>query len=313
MRRLHSLNGLRAFEAAGRHCSFSAAARELHVTQTAVSRMVRLLEDRLGVALFRRRANGLELTTQGQALASGLTKAFDAIASLTAEVATMSHGPVLTVGVPPTLAVNWLIPRLTQFYRLHPEIEVRMATGGMTRPVRDDWTCTIRRDVGALSGYVADDLFPSALVPVCSPSLAGGLHTPADLRKMTLILVSHLPNDWPLWFEAAGLAKPIRSAAEVSFDSNAMAMQAAHDGVGVAIAQPLYITDALASGRLVAPFPIVAMKPETWALQYRSSYDGDPALIAFREWLLSEANKQRDIESKLIGPKRNMAVRKRHK
>jgi LysR family transcriptional regulator, regulator of gene expression of beta-lactamase len=148
-RRLPSLNGLRAFEAAGRQGSFTAAAQELNVTQGAVSRLVRLLEGRLGFALFRRHANALELTAQGQAYLSGLTDSFDSIARLTEQVAAMRAGPVVTVGVGPTLAVNWLIPRLTDFYRSHPNVEVRMATGGATRPVRDDWTCTIRRDTGA--------------------------------------------------------------------------------------------------------------------------------------------------------------------
>src|SRR6202047_1436101 len=110
-RRLPSLNGLRAFEAAGRHGSFTAAAQELNVTQAAVSRMVRLLEVRLGFPLFRRHANALELTVQGQAFLSGLTDSFDSIARLAEQVAAMRSGPVLTVGVGPTLAMNWQIGR----------------------------------------------------------------------------------------------------------------------------------------------------------------------------------------------------------
>lgn len=300
VRRLPSLNGLRAFEAAGRHGSFTVAANELNVTQTAVSRMVRLLEQRLGFSLFRRHANALELTAQGQAFLAGLTDSFDSIARLAEQVATMRSGPVLTVGVGPTLAMNWLIPRLASFYKNHPEIEVRMATGGATRPVRDDWTCTIRRDTGAWPGYTAEELFPSTLVPVCTPALAAGLRKPSDLRKATLIVVPHLSADWPRWFEAAGLRTPFRPAAEVVFDNNAMAMQAVLAGVGVAAAQPLYITDALVTGRLVAPFPIVATKREIWYLEYRSSRAQEPALLAFRAWLHDEAKRQRQIEADLI-------------
>src|SRR6516164_5749309 len=184
-RKLPSLNGLRAFEAAGRLGSFQAAAKELNVTQTAVSHMVRILERRLGYELFRRKPNRLELTTQGQAFLSGLTDAFESIARLAEQVAAMHAGPVLTVGVAPTLAVNWLIPRLPSFYREHPNVEVRMATGGATRPVRDDWTCTIRRDTGAWPGYIAEALFPSALLPVCTPALASGLRRPSDLLSAT--------------------------------------------------------------------------------------------------------------------------------
>ena len=298
-RRLPSLNGLRAFEAAGRHRSFTVAAQELNVSQAAVSRMVRLLEQRLGFALFRRHANALELTAQGQAFLSGLTDSFDSIARLTDQVAAMRAGPVLTVGVGPTLAVNWLIPRLTGFYRSHPDVEVRMATGGATRPVRDDWTCTIRRDTGAWPGYIAEQLFPSTVVPVCTPTLAARLRQPSDLQNATLIFVPHLSNDWPCWFEAAGLRTPIRPAAEVFFDNNAMAMQAVLDGVGVAAAQPLYVTDALKAGRLVAPFPIVATKRESWYLEYRSVREEDAALLAFRDWLHGEAERQRQIEAEL--------------
>ncbi len=117
-----------------RHGSFTAAAKELNVTQTAVSRLVRLLEDRFGFPLFRRHASSLELTDQGQTLLAGLTEAFDSIARVAESVAAMRAGPVLTIGVGPTLAVSWLIPRLASFYRGHPDIEVRMATGGATRP-----------------------------------------------------------------------------------------------------------------------------------------------------------------------------------
>jgi len=298
-RRLPSLNGLRAFEAAGRHGSFTAAAQELNVTQSAVSRMVRLLEERLGFALFRRHANALESTVQGQALLSGLTDSFDSIARLTDQVAAMRAGPVLTVGVGPTLAVNWLIPRLTSFYRSHPDVEVRMATGGATRPVRDDWTCTVRRDTDAWPGYIAETLFPSALVPVCTPAIASGLRHPSDLRGATLIFVPHLPNEWPCWFEAAGLSLPVRPAGEVLFDNNAMAMQAVLDGVGIAVAQLVYVGDALATGRLVAPFPIVARKRESWFLEYRPIRREDPALLAFRDWLHGEAERQRQVEAEL--------------
>lgn len=300
MRPLPSLNGLRAFESAGRHGSFTGAAKELNVTPTAVSRMVRLLEQRLGFALFRRQANALELTGQGRAFLTGLTNSFDSIARLTEQVAAMRAGPVLTVGVGPTLAVNWLIPRLSGFYRCNPEVEVRMATGGATRPVRDDWTCTIRRDLSAWPGYVAEKLFPSALVPVCAPPLAAGLRHPSDLCSAPLIVVPHLSGDWSCWFEAAGLRNPSQRGSEVLFDNNAMAMQAVLDGVGIAVAQTLYVTGALAAGRVVAPFPIIATKREAWYLEYRPIRSGDPALAAFRVWLHQEVEHQRQIEMKLI-------------
>ena len=110
----------------------------------------------------------------------------------------------------------------------------------------------------------------------------------------------HLSNDWPSWFEAAGLRAPIRPAGGVFFDNNAMAMQAVLDGVGVATAQLLYVTDALKAGRLVAPFPIVATKRESWYLEYRTARETDAALLAFRDWLQGEAERQRQIEADLL-------------
>jgi LysR family transcriptional regulator, regulator of gene expression of beta-lactamase len=291
---------LRAFEAAGRLGSFKAAAQELNVTQTAVSHMVRLLEKRLGYALFQRQPNRLELTAQGKAFLSGLTDAFDSIARLAEQVAAMRAGPVLTVGVGPTLAVNWLIPRLASFYRKHSDVEVRMATGGATQPVRDDWTCTIRRDTGAWPGYTAEKLFSSTLLPVCTPALAARLRRPSDLFDATLLVVSHLSDDWSCWFKAVGMQGPRRPASEVKFESNAMAMQAVLDGVGVAIAQLAYVSDALTAGRLVAPFLVAAHTSEAWFLQYRPVREDDAALLTFRSWLLDEAERQRQVEAQLL-------------
>jgi LysR family glycine cleavage system transcriptional activator/LysR family transcriptional regulator of beta-lactamase len=287
------LNGLRAFEAAARHGSFTVAASELHVTQAAVSQQVRLLEERLGFALFRRHANGLELTDQARAFQPGLTDAFDAIERLTDSVAAMRAGPVLTVGVAPAFALYWLIPRLPGFNRSRPEVEVRMATGGARLPLRDDWTCSVRRGVGDWPGYIAEELFPATLVPVCTPAIAAGLRHPSDLSGTTLIVVSHLRAQWTWWFEAAGLSAPIQPAAEVSFENSPMAIKAVLDGVGVAVAQLPYVSDALTEGRLVAPFPIVRRKYESWYLAYRPIRQEDPALLVFRDWLRSEAELQR--------------------
>jgi LysR family glycine cleavage system transcriptional activator/LysR family transcriptional regulator of beta-lactamase len=290
---LGSLNGLRAFEAAARHLSFAAAAGELNVTQAAVSQQVRHLEQRLGVALFRRHANRLELTEEGRAFQPGLTEAFAAIARLTEQVATRRNRPVLVAGVAPAFALRWLIPRLTRFNRSHPEIEVRVANGGATLPLDDDWTCTVRRGAGIWPDYIAEELFPTTLVPVCLPAIAIGLRQPRDLTNATLIVVSHLRAQWAWWFRAIGLRTPIRPAGEVVFGSSAMAMQAVRDGVGVAIAQLPYVSDALASGELVNPFPITTRKFESWYLAYRAARRSEPALLAFRDWLHGEARLQR--------------------
>jgi LysR family glycine cleavage system transcriptional activator/LysR family transcriptional regulator of beta-lactamase len=168
-----------------------------------------------------------------------------------------------------------------------------MATGGARLPLRDDWTCSVRR--GAADdwpGYLTEELFPATLVPVCTPAIAKGLRTPQDLSNASLIVVAHLRAQWTWWFEAAGLLTPIQPAGEVVFESSAMAIKAVLDGVGVAVAQLPYVSDELESGRLVAPFPIVRQRFESWYLAYRPVRQDDPALIPFRDWIHREARVQ---------------------
>jgi LysR family glycine cleavage system transcriptional activator/LysR family transcriptional regulator of beta-lactamase len=291
MRRLPSLNGLRAFEAAARLGSFVAAGEELNVTQAAVSRLVRLLEDRLGFRLFERMPNGLALTPQGRALQPGLTAAFDAIAGITQQVAAMRSTPVLTLGVGPSFAVRWLIPRLASFYRQHPDIEVRLASGGAFNPFNDDWTCGILLGNGDWPGHQTEPMFSADLFPVCTRSIAHRLKKPSDLARECLLEVQHSLEEWPLWLAAARV-KPRAQAPGPRFDSYAMALQAAVDGVGVAIGLRPYVVDDLASGRLVAPFKLAVPKGQAWYLVYRPFRQDDAALVAFRDWLT--ANVERD-------------------
>lgn len=294
-----SLDRLRAFESAARLGSFASAAVELNVTPAAVSQKVRSLEGNLGFKLFHRRANNLELTDQGRAYQPGLTDAFATIARLTEQVRAMRAGPVLTVGVAPALALHWLIPRLPTFNKLHADTEVRIATGGLMNPLRDDWTCTLRRGTGHWPGYDAIELFPSTLVAVCTPQVAQQLRRLQDLRKATGIIVAHLRGQWDWWSEAVGNKTPARCAREVSFGSSSMAVQAAIDGAGVAVAQIHYVSEALAARRLVAPFGIPKQRYESWYLAFRPVRAQEPALGWFRDWLRDESARQMQLCAKL--------------
>ncbi len=182
MRRLLFLNGIKAFEAAARSGSFAAAGAELNVSPAAISRMVHLLEERLGVALFERKANRLALTSAGRAYQSGLTPIFDALASLTAQVTAPASLRVLTIGVGPTFAMRWLIPRLADFRKEEPAIDVRITAGGVAAPFGDDWSCGIKLGDGDWPGLVAEPLFAADLLPVCTPKFANALKRPADLK-----------------------------------------------------------------------------------------------------------------------------------
>ncbi|MEM7774410.1 MAG: LysR substrate-binding domain-containing protein [Pseudomonadota bacterium] len=287
MRRLPYLNGVKAFEATARHGSFTGAALELHVSAAAVSRMVRLLEERLGVGLFERQPNKLVLTPAGKMYQTGLTPIFDALALLTEQVATQSAARVLTVGVGPTFAVRWLIPRLGAFYKTVPNVDVRITTGGAAAPFADDWSCGIKLGSGDGPGLKADRLFDADLVPVCAPAVAEKLTSPEQLRTHTLLRVAHAPSDWPAWLESAGVADIV--AGGPIFEFYGQALQAASDGLGVALGLAPYIDDDLAAGRLVAPFAQTIPKGEHWYLIYRPIWETEPTFLSFRQWLQDEA------------------------
>ena len=283
MRRLPYLNGIKAFEAAARRGSFAAAAMELNVTPAAVSRMVRLLEDRLGVALFERAANRLALTSHGRAYQVGLSPILDALAQLTDQVQARVPSRVLTIGVGPTFAVRWLIPRLASFRKVAPDVDVRITTGGAAAPFADDWTCGIKLGGGRWPGLVAERLFDADLIPVCTPLQARRLKSPRQLKPAALLRVAHAREDWPKWLAAAGLAGT--TAAGPVFEFYGQALQAASDGVGVALGIRPYIDDDLAAGRLVAPFDLSVPKGSQWYLIYRDSRGEEPAFTAFRSWI----------------------------
>src|SRR3954463_3502634 len=191
MRRLLFLNGMKAFEAAARSGSFAGGGAELNVSAAAISRLVQLLEQRLGGAPFEHKANRLELPAAGRAYQSGLTPIFDALASLTAQVTAPSGARVLTIGVGPTFAMRWFIPRLVDFRKQEPDIEVRITTGGAAAPFGDDWSCGITLGDGNWPGLVAEPLFAGDLLPVCAPRLAVELKRLGDLKGPSLLRVAH--------------------------------------------------------------------------------------------------------------------------
>ena len=284
MRRLPFLNGIRAFEAAARHGRFAGAAGELNVSPAAISRMVHLLEDRLGVALFERTANRLAPTAAGRAYQTGLTPLLDALASLTAQVTSQAGTRTLTIGVGPTFATRWLIPRLADFRKHEPDIEVRFTAGGVAASFADDWTCGITLGDGHWPGLVSERLFAADLQPVCAPRLAARLRQPGDLDGAALLRVAHAGDDWPLWLKAAGVARV--AAKGPQFQYYGQALQAAADGVGVAMGIRPYIDDDIRAGRLVAPFPLTVPKGKEWYLVYREFRKDQRDFAAFRRWLM---------------------------
>lgn len=281
------LNALRAFEASARHLSFTRAASELNVTQTAVAAQVKKLESQLGTPLFRRLPRGLALTDEGEALLPMLTDAFGRIAAMLDRFQGGNYREPLTVGAVGTFAVGWLLPRLAAFERDHPFVDMRLLThNNRVEVAAEGLDYAIRFGDGAWHGIHADPLFEAPLSPVCAPDLASRLSAPADLARQSL-LRSYRADEWGRWFTAAGVADAPLLRGPV-FDSSLALAAAAAQGAGVALL-PVRLFDAdIRSGRLVQPFRLSVGAGRYWLTRLQSKV-ASPAMLAFRSWLLEEA------------------------
>jgi len=296
---LPSLNALLAFEVAARHSSFTRAAAELGVTQTAVSHQVRALENELGASLFRRSPQRISLTPEGQAWASELSVVFARLREANQRL----RGPrgstrdVVSVSIIPSFGSRWLVPRLGRFLLAQREVEVRISASERlvdfgVEPV----DLGIRYGSGRYPGLVTTKLADDAFVVVAAPALvAQRTHwQPSDLARETL-LHDDFPEAWARWFKARGRSVP-SSARQTQLSDSAMLVEAALRGQGVALARWSLAADELMLGRLSLLFPRVA--PLATGLAY---YVVTPrenlrrrAVVAFRDWLLAEAQSLRE-------------------
>jgi len=290
-RKLPPLNAVRAFEAAGRYLSFTGAAQELLVTQSAVSRHVSVLEDWLGAKLFFRRQRGIELTPRGEAYFRSLSTALDQIDQATRRMRDDSGEKVLRLKLPPTFAIRWLVPRLHGFQALHPDIEVRITSSHQAANFeREDVDVFVHSEFGAPPAADYRRLFGEVLLPVCSPALierGPPLERPSDLAGHVLLSSLHRPRDWPLWLAAAGITT-LEAKGAISFDNAALAYQAATDSLGVVMAQRALIEDDLATGRLIAPFERQVSTQGAYYLALHPGRPKPPRVAAFEAWLLAE-------------------------
>ncbi|AND92785.1 LysR family glycine cleavage system transcriptional activator [Bradyrhizobium diazoefficiens] len=290
--RLPSLNGLRAFEAAARHLSFTLAASELNVTQTAISHQIRRLEEELGIRLFIRQNRALALTPEARDYLPGVRAAFNDLRLATDRLLRRDDDKVLTLSTLASLAAKWLLPRLTDFQEQHPGIDVRITTStSLVDFQRDDVDAAIRYGRGQWPGLRADWLMADELFPVCSPSLLRGdkpLQRPEDLRNHPLLHTSNAnSDDWRLWLTAAGLPADIAKQPGITFDMIFMTIQAAIDGIGVAMGRTSYVQDDIAKGRLVVPFKIALPADAGFYLVAPEGRREAPKLAAFRQWIVA--------------------------
>lgn len=291
--RLPSLNGLRAFEAAARHLSFTNAADELNVTQTAISHQIKRLEEELGTRLFIRQNRALALTPQGHDYLPGVRAAFNDLRLATDRLKRRDNDHVLTVSALASMASKWLLPRISTFQAAHPDIDVRITTSTALVDFKNgDVDAAIRYGRGQWPGLRTDWLTADHLFPVCSPTLLTGstpLRKPEDLARYTLLHSSgSYDDDWRQWLTAAGMPADISKQPGLSFDMIFMTLQAAIDGLGVAIGRTTYVEGDLAKGRLVTPFDIRLPIDAGFYLVSPEASADTRKLKAFREWLLAQ-------------------------
>lgn len=285
---LPPLYALQAFLAAARHGSFTSAAQQLHLTQSAVSRQVQLLEEYFGCPLFVRQARGLALTTEGQALLAPVEEALAALAAASEQVR-RSMG-VLTVQLPPTLAVRWFLPRLPQLKQALPNLEVRVSTHWTAVPdfARSDVDVIIAHGPGEWPHVEERLLMREVLTPMCAPALQPLLRSPADLPDVTLLHPSPHMGEWAVWMRGAGVQRAQQQRDQV-FDTLDMSLQAAERGQGVAIADPAMLGEALQEGRLVMPFEARVPSGNSYFLTYPPQRRGQRKIVQFEEWLMAQA------------------------
>jgi len=308
------LNAMRAFEAAARHLSFKLAARELHVTPGAVSHQVKLLEEHVGVPLFRRLTRALELTSDAQAMLPKVREGLDALYVAVQRVRAREKMRPLTVVSPPNFAARWLVPRLSRFADAHPDIELHIAsrqamvdsggTGAMleadTDAPADAPVAMVRFGSGHYPGSRVDEVLSAVYVPVCSPRLLKGdrpLRRPEDLRHHTLLHDDTVVDEgarpsWGDWLQSVGVTD-IDATRGPHFSDAALAVDAAIEGMGVTLAIRSLLTSELEARRLAVPFDIAAPTGYSYYLVTPESASENPEVRSFRSWLLNEAARER--------------------
>ena len=287
---LPPLNALRTFEVAARQLSFTRAAQELCVTQTAISHQVKQLEAHLGCALFLRGSHGLALTKEGAAWAHELREVFARLheANRRLRGRTRRERPLVAVSVIPSFAARWLVPRLGQFFAKHPGIDVRVSPNEqLVDFAQEPIDLGIRFGFGHYPGLSVEKLADDALVVVCAPALLKRrrLVVPEDLRRHVL-LHDDEPEGWPHWLASRGLHGVDSERGSVLTDSS-MLLTAAVDGQGVALARYSLASDELAAGRLVLPFPKLPPTPLPRAYYLAAPRENlrRAPVAAFRDWL----------------------------
>lgn len=295
---LPPLNAIRAFEAAARRGSFVEAAKDLHVTHWAIGKQIRHLEDWLGVPLFERRTRGVALTDHGADLLTDVSAALSRLTSATSRLreprSARRVSGIVRVNVLSSFALRWLLSRLSRFQESYSSVEVKISTTSRKlRYVGTAFDIGIRSGVEYGSGIHCETLMPDRRLPVCSPRILRDrpVETAHDLRRHVLLHSTTTRSAWPQWFSAAGVSglAPIR---HLELDHVYLQLQAAVDGLGIALGSLHLIEADIAAGRLVCPIAAPELRADDYQLVIRDDRLRDPAIEAFRSWILAAAKEQ---------------------
>jgi DNA-binding transcriptional LysR family regulator len=292
-----AMSFLAGFEAAARTLSFTKAAAELSVTQSAMSRQIKALEDALGLQLFERLNRRLVLTAAGQTLQRSVSALLRELAETVDRLAAPAKGNVITVGATVSFAALWLVPRLADFRRAHPGIDVRIAADNSLVDVGTRGIdLTVRFGSPATAPAGATPLFAEEVFPVCAPRLARDaarpLRSPRDLARHVLLHLHDVRRwpwlEWSQWLIANGVSGP-EPAGGMSFSHYDQLIQAAVAGEGIALGRTPLIEHLLQSGKLVAPLRGRAATPRQYFLITPPGSAANPGVAAFTAWITAAA------------------------
>jgi LysR family transcriptional regulator, glycine cleavage system transcriptional activator len=289
---LPSLNALRTFEAVARHNSFTRAAEELNVTQSAASRLVHSLEEYLEVSLFTRRSRRIQLTDQGLYYSRLVSRSLDLLEAGTVELMSSRAGKgTLSVGMLPTFGTRWLLPRLPSFQKLYPDVSVNVVSSdGELDFTHERIDIAIRFGHGQWSDALIDPLMSEEVQVVCSPVLLENgppLTSPSQLGNYRLIDHSTRPDSWEYWFRSIGSELPPINWGP-RLEHFFMIIEAAKAGLGMALLPTFLIKQEMLNGELISPFPERVAGPGAYYLITPETKAGLPRVMAFREWVLDQ-------------------------